>query len=312
MHHFRSLLAFLCAVLILLSTTAALADLKPLPLDQKKHGVVPFKSGWLSENEYQDESIHVELTSYSMWPEYSNGRVGGHVAVVTIKDPSQLRTAMSQDDYDDERQDRPLDMAKKANAVVSCNADFMKYYYGIGYIVRQGEFYRDALDGTRDVLVIDEEGNFTSVENATHDTMKAHLDEMEKDGHSPVNTFSFGPVLVRDGVPRDESELRASPQKMEAHLTAQRIAIVQLDTLTYAIVMVEGGDGRGMRLMEFSKWIAELFPECKLAYNLDGGNSVHLMVYDTAMNRVRVVHNQVGSRPISDIIYFASIATEEP
>ena len=301
-------LGCLLLVACLLLTSSALADIHPLELDQTVHGTTPLAEGWISEDEYIDESIHVVISHDRIWPLASKGWVGGHYARITIQDPSQLRTAMSQDSYDDERQDRPLDMAKNSKGVISCNADFMKYYYGVGYVVRQGEFYRNALDGTRDVLVIDENGDFTSVEKATKDSMKAHLDAMEKEGHTPVNTFTFGPVLVENGVAKTEQEIRTCPTNFEPQLVAQRIAICQLGELEYAIIMCEGGNGYGIRMWEFATWITEVFPECKLAYNLDGGNSAHMMVYDTAQEKVRVVHAQVGSRPLSDIIYFASIA----
>lgn len=53
---------------------------------------------------------------------------------------------------------------------VAMNGDFFKYENDVGYVVRQGEFIRDATDTTRkkkgqpicfDMLVVDSEGDFT-------------------------------------------------------------------------------------------------------------------------------------------------------
>ena len=50
---------------------------------------------------------------------------------------------------------------------------------------------------------------------------------------------------------------------------------------------------------------AEVFPECRIAYNLDGGGSTHLIING------KHVHQTPSSRFISDLIYFASIAPEK-
>ena len=49
----------------------------------------------------------------------------------------------------------------------------------------------------------------------------------------------------------------------------------------------------------------ELFPDCRLAYNLDGGGSTNVIV-----NGKRI-HKNSDARNISDILYFASAASEE-
>ena len=215
-------------------------------------------------------------------------------------DPSQLRTVMSNDSYEDPTQARPAAMAKDLNSVVACNDDFMKYKYDVGYIVRQGVFYRNALDGTRDVLIIDDRGDFSYVINATKKTMQKKLDQLEKEERTVVNTFSFGPVLVVDGQVQDMTNV---PKSTESKLATQRIAICQLGELEYAVMEIDGGDGSGMNLTELATYITIIFPECKVAYNLDGGGSTNLM-----LNGKRV-HKTRNSRSISGLIYFASAAT---
>ena len=87
----------------------------------------------------------------------------------------------------------------------------------------------------------------------------------------------------------------------------QRVAIVQVDTLTYAMVECDGfSDGTyGLTMSEFAAFIAERYPTCRVAFNLDGGGSSHVIF------RNERIHETSGIRNISDILYFASAATEE-
>ena len=289
---------FVLAMALFLSSPAV-AEVTPLGLDMKVHGVPPKESGWLSDKEYRDESIHVTVEAAKRKPKSSESAVTCRWVVIEIADPSQLRTTLSNESYDDITQERPWEMARRVNAVVACNSDFIKYSYNVGYVIRQGVFYRDALD---------------AVLKATSEAMAAKKQEIESSGRQIVNAFSFGPVLVMDGqalpMPEKKADMNKFQSRIESTLPTQRIAIAQLDTLKYAIIEVDGGvvNGsgmNGMNLREFASYIVGLFPECKLAYNLDGGGSTHLMM------RGKPIHSTPGSRTISDLIYFASAASED-
>ena len=295
------------AILMLLGiclffSSPGLADIEPIPMDLKVHGRPLQPDGWKSDVEYEDESIHAVMESASRKPKSSKEKVTCRWVRIKIADPSQLRTTMSYESYENTKQARPAAMAENLNSVVACNDDFMKYKYNIGYIVRQGVFYRDALDGSRDVLIIDDEGNFSYVLNATSEMMAAKLEEMTAAGRMMVNTFSFGPVLIADG---EIQPLDNVFRSVEATLATQRIAICQLGELEYGVVEIDGGDGNGMNLKELAAYIQIVFPECKVAYNLDGGGSTNLMLNG------RRVHKTRNSRSISGLIYFASAVKEE-
>ena len=90
-------------------------------------------------------------------------------------------------------------------------------------------------------------------------------------------------------------------------LATQRIALLQLGPLEYAVVEIDsdGGNGTGMNLEELARFILEIYPDCKLAYNLDGGGSTHLIVNG------KQVHKTISGRAVSDIIYFASAQKPE-
>lgn len=295
-----ALTVLMLVMLAFLIASPAVAEVTPLPLDQTVPGNPMQEGGWLSADEYQDDSIHVTV-------EYPTTTVGKTevrtvVARITIADPSQIRTAMSYDNYDKQGYVKAETMATAKNAVVAVDGDFFKYHYKKGYVVRQGTFYRDKLNGARDVLVIDDLGNFWGVREATSESMAAFLSDVFPADRTVINTFTLGPVLVEDGVPQE-----IHTTEFEYRYLSQRIAVVQLGELEYAVVEVDGKyDGSaGMNLETFAAYLAELFPDCRLAYNLDGGGSTALVV-----NGARV-HKTPGYRDISDILYFASAYTEE-
>ena len=295
-------------MLILIATffsTPALADIQPIPLDMKVTGRALPMEGWISENEYQDESIHIIMQEKNWKPKYSNDWVMCRWVRIKIKDPSQLRTTLSFEDYSNPEQSRPKDMAAKLNSVVACNDDFVKYKYDASYVVRQGVEYRKKPNGKWDVLIIDDKGDFSFVKNATEKTLQEKLDELEAAGRTVINAFSFGPVLVADGVPQEITV--ANNDRREPNLNAQRIAICQLGELEYGIFEVDGGNGNGMKLFQVADFIVreEVFPECKVAFNLDGGGSTNLM-----LNGKRV-HKTLNSRSISGLIYFVSAVVGE-
>ena len=296
--------AFAALMLILLAlflSSPGLADVEPLPLDMSVHGRELDPAGWISEREYQDESIHIVYETASRKPKSSHETVTCRWVRIKIADPTQLRTVMSFNDYDNPDLERPDQMVKGLNSVVACNDDFMKYSYDFGYVVRQGVFYRNALNGQRDILIIDDKGDFSYVIKADKDSMEEKLSELAAEGRTPVNTFSFGPVLVLDG---EAQTLGQEPERTEQRLAAQRVAICQLGELEYAIVEIDGGNENGMNLTELATYITIILPECKIAYNLDGGGSSHLYI-----NGKRP-HKTPGSRGISGLIYFVSAVAE--
>lgn len=288
----RGVIALFLLLFPFLLSSPAMAEEGVLPLDHLVPGAPPLEEGYLSETEYLDETIHVTVEEQVV------DGLPCHIVRVKIEDPSQIRTCMSRDSYDDRTYVKAETMAEHVNAIAAVNGDFFKYYYEIGYVVRQGVEYRKKCDGTRDVLIIDDQGDFHYVLMATNESLDAFLDHEFPEDRKVINSFTFGPVLAIDGQPFTQTitDLYQSRYKM------QRVAIVQLDTLEYAIVECDGKSDAsyGMSLEEFATYIAELFPECKVAYNLDGGGSTNVI-----FNNERI-HKNLDLRKISDILYFAS------
>ena len=315
------------AVLLLIALALGLScpsivvaeDAVKLPMDFTKGGVKTEKEKWTYDGKipvaYSDSTIEVTSEKSSVTAKVKGKSVKHEVWVVRVKiqDPSQLRTAVSKDTYSGNGRAKGEDIAKSKNAVVAMNGDFFKYENDVGYVVRQGEFIRDATDTTRkkkgqpicfDMLVVDSEGDFHIVPHARTKDIEAFTEEtLTPEGRTIMDTFNLGPALVINGEVQDIASSQAAQQgDYQWSYPQQRIALVQTGHLEYAIVEVFGqtDSTAGLTLEEFAELVAEKVPEAIIAYNFDGGGSTNLI-----MNNKKICKTP-GLREITDIIYFAS------
>ena len=299
----------LAAVIVLCVLSLAAAEVKPIPLDMLEHGAKPKAEGWIKENkEYQDESIHAVAYERARYKaKSSSSATTVHWVVIEIKDPSQLRTVLSYDSFEDKRSAEAPEMVSYIHSVVALNDDYVKMDKYKGYVIRQGVFCSDNLDEwgdelKQDVLVVDDQGDFSVVQKASSADVQAFLAELESRNRKAVNVFTFGPALVLDG---QALEIKGSDSTHAVAISAARTVICQLDTLKYAVFAVDGVTGTGMNCQELANFIVQEFPECKVAYNLDGGGSSRLFFGQKKINKAK------GRREIFGMIYFASAASED-
>ncbi len=314
----KSVLALLLC-LLLLSASALAEGLAPLPMDDLSYGPEPKDEGYLSDNEYQDESISVKIYE---------GRYADTdyvYAHVKISHPSQLRTMpasiykgpnkrSSSYTFKNSSTTRGRFVAGAANAVISINGDyFTKQECKV--VLRMGTQYRNMADGLRDLLIIDKNGDLSYLNAPKKEDYAAYY-EANKDKLYQV--FCFGPVLVENGVsviPADYENGYIGAQRV-----AQRTAMCQLGPLEYMLVTSYGNQtkgNKGMTIPEFAK-VCEiagkaLNPEggCRLAFNLDGGNSttMNFKRLDKESGKLKYVKVNCPEieRFLSDIIYFATL-----
>lgn len=210
---------------------------------------------------------------------------------ITLTDASQLRTALA-GKFPSKVRQPVATMAEKNNAVLAINGDFFTYH-NQGIAVRGGELLRNAPHRGRDTLIIDDKGDFTILTNTTRDTWAA-FDGVVREA------FCFGPGLIVDGV---KQEYKYKEKTSCGYPTpAQRLAICQLDTLSYLIVATEGPEqdkNAGLSIPEFTELL--LAKGVKHAYNLDGGSSTTIILCGNRINAPESKPRNVG-----DIIYFAT------
>ena len=297
-------------VLCLCIFGSALADVKPIPMDMLEHGTAPKADGWIEPNkEYEDESIHMVLNERRNYKsKTSDAPTIIRWAEIEIKDPSQLRTALSYDNFENKDLATAPEMVAYLNPVAAINDDYAKINNFKGYVIRQGVLYLDNLDEWKeelkqDVLLIDDQGDFSVVKKASSADVQAFTAEQESNGRKVVNAFTFGPALVIDG---EVQEIRGKDSTHEVILATARTAICQLDTLKYAVFAVDSKkNGIGINCTELANFIVKTYPECKVAYNLDGGGSSRLCIGQKRVNTAN------GRREIYGMIYVASAASED-
>ena len=279
--------------LLSLFVSAARAEASPeyaLPIDTSA-GMKPDASLFTPEG-YEDASIRVQMETRE-----ENGVVW-RIAWVEVASPSQLRTAYAGKTIKKDTTGLVTVMAKQHNAIVAINGDnYTNEKAKHSFIYRMGEKRQDKLNKQKDILIIDENGDF-------HTFIKsAGADKFEKEtGHQIINAFMFGPALVKDHeVLKLDKEYNFNPNGREP-----RCAIGQLDTLSYVMVIADGrgnSGSDGATHQELAEFMASL--GCREAYNLDGGNS-SIMVYNN-----EIYNYKARERDVADVIYFATAVPSE-
>lgn len=298
------LILLLAALMFLLPSPYMVlaADFAPLPMDASP-GPLP-NSALYSEDllNYKDASITV---TGGQGRRFDTNYI---YLRIRLSDPSQLRTAAA-GNFNSTSATLGRAIAKRQNAVAAINGDyFVMDPYAVA--IRQGKMYRNKPTG-EDLLMIDSRGDFHIPVGLTDkEAVQSFLSDLENKGTPIVNAFTFGPMLVKDGLATVPDSKDYSYYNVGAQVYAQRISFSQLGELDYLVVATEGPDNensRGMTLYEIAKTTELVGKEqtengCILSYNLDGGSSSTVI-----MNNQKINAPGAKSRHINDIIYFATL-----
>ena len=248
-----------------------------------------------TEDSYEDESIRVKMEHQEM-----DDGTKMHVAYIQIADPSQLRTGVANPDKVASTRTKTVkSMAKSYNAIIAINGDnYADDPHKTTFEYRMKKKIRSNSNRLKDILVIDDQGDFHRfVKSQGIKELKAQLD---KEGRSLVNAFTFGPALVKDGNLLElDKDYGYNPNGREP-----RTAIGQMGPLSYVMVLIEvkaRGGASGFSQGKLAEFMYNL--GCVQAFNLDGGNSAEMVFGD------QVIKGQPGAddRTLSDIIYFATM-----
>jgi len=228
---------------------------------------------------YMDSRINLTVTTHA-----ENG-VTYYLADFYVKNIECLRTAFAGEEFSLGETDSVLNMAKKENAVLAVSGD----YFGIrqrSVVIRNGKVYRKTR--AHQICVLYYDGTMETYPFASFDVDKAIAG-------GAWQAWDFGPALLDpDGSAVTEFSTGISGKN-------PRVAIGYYEPGHYCLVAVDGRQSHssGMSLVE----LASLFESlgCKTAYNLDGGNSAVMCLYDEIFSSP----SAEGGRAISDIIYLA-------
>lgn len=253
---------------------------EPLPLK----GAAPYEineSAFASDAlRYHDETLDIQVHKLRAFD------TPLFIAYVQIADASQFRTEQARK-YPSEATARVPVIAKKVNAPFAVNADWF-IFHNAGVVYRQGELLRNRVHSDYDGLFVDMNGDFHILAPLSDEGVAALPDDI-------LHSFCFGPALVVDGEIWDNSDREVTYK--------QRMAIGQLDELTYVLVCCDGPeekDSIGMSIPQMAQILHAL--GAQQAYNLDGGQSTYMY-----FNAAKVNGQKAGKgRAVGDIIYFAS------
>lgn len=212
-------------------------------------------------------------------------------AFVTVESADQMKTALAGKRFQDGKARKAVEIARDAGALIAVNGDDFALRKR-SFTWRNGVKFRENPEEDRDVLIIDPEGNFHPFRNY-YALQKAGEGYRGDIAHS----FSFGPALVIDG--ERQTGFVDLGFGMKRH--AQRMAIAQMDALSYLLIASEGPeekDSVGLTLEAFADLVHSFHP--KQAYNLDGGTTATLVYEGKKINAV----DNPKQRWVNDILYF--------
>lgn len=238
----------------------------------------------ITDNSYEDENISIKITT-----ERANDTTY-YVADISLSDSKYLKTALANDTYGRNIKETTSVMAQNNNAIFAINGD----YYGFrdyGYVIRNGVLYRETANEDNDALVIDNDGNF-SIVNESEVTANELLNE------GAWQVLSFGPALIEEG----EVVVGKNDEVSQAKNSNPRTAIGQVDELHYIVIVADGrtSESEGLSLYELAQVMKEY--NCTTAYNLDGGGSSTMYFNGEVINNP-TSGGSIGERSVSDIVY---------
>ena len=204
------------------------------------------------------------------------------IADIYVSDVSCIVSGFAKDAYG-RNYEWITDIAERNLAIACINGDF--YCAGnYGVVIRNGKLYRAARSGS-DICVLYWDGTMKVVPHE-----KFNAEKQMKLG--AYQAWSFGPSLLTS-----EGEAIQSFEGQNLRRANPRTAIGYFEPGHYCFVVVDGRqkNSRGMTLEQLSALMAQI--GCKVAYNLDGGESSSMVVcnklYTSPAN---------GGRAIADTI----------
>ena len=271
---------------------------------------------FVEKEHYSDPDICIDITTHRDEEDTTTY----YVADIRIKHLKYLKTALANDTFGENVNERTSDMCKRKKGILAINGDF----YGAqeaGYVLRNGEILRDSVSHDNygqhprknpEDLAIYRDGTF-EVFNENDFDLQTIADK------GAWQVFSFGPGLIING------EISVTErQEVETAMGGgrnQRTAIGIIAPLHYCFVVSDGRitESEGLSLYELANIMKDL--HCETAYNLDGGGSTTMYLDDGTGNANGLGHlinkptqalgsggrptgnTNLGQREVSDIVY---------
>jgi exopolysaccharide biosynthesis protein len=244
-----------------------------------------------TDTSYNSDTVSISISTVSTGSGQS--KVTYYVADVQLKAGTLLQAGLAEG-FQSGQVDYTSAIADANNAILAINGDYCTGR-NTGVIIRNGTLYLD--NPTRQGLALYTDGTMK-----VYDEMQVSAEQLLAGG--VYNTYSFGPVLINNGVipaGLDETEVEDIGEDHTILGKQPRTGIGIIDANHFVFVVVDGrssGYSIGITLSQ----LAQIFKGlgCTTAYNLDGGGS------STMYFMGNLVNNPLGKekeRGISDILY---------
>jgi hypothetical protein len=249
-----------------------------------------FTGGEVNYSDTSYQSGNVAVRYYTEYNEDVHSQV--YLVEFYVADISCLITAFGKDTYGRGYTEWIEKIADRYTAVTTLNGD----YYGTrdtGVVIRNGTLYRNNKT-TDDIAILYWDGHMEMFKATEFDAMK----EMERGAYQ---SWCFGPSLLDgNGMLREDY-----PDGHGLNKRHPRSAIGYYEPGHYCFVAVDGRNknSRGATIPQLATIMAGF--GCKLAYNLDGGQTSLLALGPKLVN----VPSD-GGRPSSDYIMVVDRITE--
>lgn len=249
-------------------------------------GFVPAEDASRTEEEYVSERLHITVSKVFDTETYGKN-VTYFITDVYLRDITSLRTAAAGgfEKHTEMTVDR---MAERENAIFAITGDYYGHHTH-SLVIRNGVVYDKKLYSNWDVCFLYKDGTMETMDSDQYDAKNLRDDIWQ--------AWQFGPSLLDS-----EGHAMADFPKSRIKVANPRTVIGYFEPGHYCFVTVDGRQGKysqGLTMAELSSLMESL--GCKLAFNLDGGESAVLYwnggIYNSPYD---------GGRSISDIIYFVA------
>ena len=224
-----------------------------------------------TESTYTGPTVAITVRSFSRDLDNKHA-LTYHVADIRVADVRCIRTALAHDTFGIGIQEPILDMMERTGALLAMNGDYYSYQNG-GLVIRNGEVFRsEPTDADICVLFLD----------GRMETFPGDYNLSELIRRGAWQAWTFGPSLL------DEHGRAVRPAKKDKYLRLHhpRSAIGYISPGHYCFVVCDGrqpGYSNGARPITLALLMEGL--GCRVAYNLDGGNSSMLAFLKRIWNR---------------------------
>ena len=300
-----SSVSIISLILFLLAYRYLIERVEVPVVDNSKSTITATSTAESSDTETEDESAVIsddwnysrnglKISIKQVEEGSGNNKITYYVADVQMSSINSLQTAFAKNKFGRNITEDTSTIAQDNDAIFAINGD----YYGFrddGVIIRNGTLYRDV--AARTAMGFTSDGYMKIFDENT-------ISSSELLSSGIIDTFSFGPALVQEGVAVKDFEKVTVDTNIGNRTIDEsnpRTGIGMIDKNHFVFVVVDGrsnGYSKGMTLTEFAKTFKNL--GCTEAYNLDGGGSSTMYFMGRVVNKPQGKNKE---RAVSDIIY---------